>query len=84
MLITLLILLQFKLWLGDGGISDVWRLNKSIQVQNQENIILKERNLALEAEVQDLKQGMNAIEERARNELGMIRKGETFYQVVEE
>lgn len=83
-LITLLILLQFKLWLGDGGISDVWRLNKSIQVQNQENIILKERNLALEAEVQDLKQGMNAIEERARNELGMIRKGETFYQVVEE
>ena len=82
-LAILFVLLQFKLWFGDGSIKDGWRLNESIDKQSIENAQLKERNQALIAEVDDLKQGLEAIEERARSELGMIKKGETFYQVVD-
>ncbi len=82
-LIILLVLLQYKLWFGDGSLVDVWRLQAAIETQKQENLHLQERNAALEAEVQDLKQGQQAIEERARRELGMIKKGETFFQVIE-
>lgn len=63
---------------------EVWRLRDNIAAQKVENEQLRQRNLALEAEVRDLKQGMEAIEERARSELGMIKKDETFYQVIEE
>jgi len=80
----LLAVLQYQLWMGERGLSDVWRLHKTLEAQEQENQRLKERNQALAAEVKDLKQGQEAIEERARSELGMIKKGETFYQVVEE
>ena len=82
-LIVLLLMLQYKLWFGDGNMREVWRLQTAIEEQKQENDKLRERNTALEAEVMDLKQGLEAIEERARNELGMIKKDETFYQIVE-
>ena len=82
LLVILLIYLQYSLWFGDGSLQDVWRLHKDVEQQRQENAVLRERNEALEAEVLDLQQG-EAIEERAREDLGMIKKGETFYQVVE-
>jgi len=82
-LIVLLLILQYKLWFGDGNMREVWKLQAAIEEQKKENEKLRERNAALEAEVQDLKQGLEAIEERARSELGMIKKGETFYQIIE-
>ena len=82
-LAILLVLLQTKLWFGDGSIKDGWRMKDAIDAQSAENSQLKERNQALIAEVDDLKQGLDAIEERARNELGMVKKDETFYQVVD-
>jgi len=83
-LLTLLLVLQYTLWFGNGGLLRVWQLNTMVEVQKQENEKLTERNQALEAEVVDLKQGLEAIEERARSDLGMIKKDETFFQVVEE
>ena len=83
-LIVLLLILQYKLWFGDGNMREVWRLQTAIEEKKKENETLRERNAALEAEVQDLKQGLDAIEERARSELGMIKKDETFYQIVED
>lgn len=82
-LIVALLVLQYKLWFGDGNMRELWRLQEAIEAQKKENELLKERNAALQAEVQDLKKGLQAIEERARNELGMIKKGETFYQIIE-
>jgi cell division protein FtsB len=82
-LAILLVLLQFKLWFGEGSMKDVWQLEDAIARQAAENDQLSERNQALIAEVGDLKQGLDAVEERARSELGMIKKNETFYQVVE-
>ncbi len=82
-LAILFTLLQFKLWFNDGSIKGVWRLDEAIVAQTLENKTIKERNQALAAEVSDLKQGLEAIEERARNELGMIKEGETFYQVID-
>jgi len=82
-LCLLLILLQYRLWVGEGSLAEVNNLEKEIATQKQELEQLRQRNRALTAEVQDLKQGLNAIEERARSELGMIRKGETFYQIIE-
>lgn len=82
-LVVLLLLLQYKLWFGDGSITEVRGLERAIEAQREENESLRQRNRALEAEVNDLKTGLDAIEERARSELGMIREGETFYQIVE-
>jgi len=82
-LAVLFVLLQYKLWFGEGSMMEVWRLDRAIAVQSAENTQLRERNQALAAEVADLKQGVDAIEERARRELGMIKKGETFFQVVD-
>ena len=82
-LLVLLSFLQYKLWLGDGSLAGIWRIHQAIEMQRQENAKLKERNAALDAEVKDLKHGLDAIEERARAELGMIKKDETFYRVVE-
>lgn len=81
-LLALLVLLQYRLWLGEGGMREVGRLRAEIETQKQENESLRERNRTLAAEVQDLKKGTVAIEERARTDLGMIGKTETFYQVV--
>ncbi len=82
-LLLLLVILQFRLWVGDASVREVWRLQTAVEQQQQENRRLKARNQALEAEVNDLKQGVEAIEERARSELGMIKKNETFYQVTD-
>ncbi len=82
-LIALLLGLQYKLWVGEGSLAEVWSLHQAGEVQRVENEGLKERNAALEAEVKDLKQGSEAVEERARTELGMIKDGEVFYQIVE-
>lgn len=82
-IVILLIALQVHLWTGHGGMRDVWRLQQRIQEQQSENVRLKARNEALSAEVEDLKHGSEAIEERARSELGLIKPGETFYEVVE-
>lgn len=82
-LIGILVGLQYALWLGDGGLLSLIKLKQEITTQKTENIQLRERNLALEAEVRDLKEGSEAIEERARAELGMVKKGETFYQIIE-
>ncbi len=79
----LLLILQYDLWVGEGSIASAWQLSKQIQSQQAQNAQLKARNDALAAEVIDLKQGYAAIEERARSELGMIKRGETFIQVVE-
>ena len=82
LLITLL-WLQYRLWVGEGSLAEVYSLRKEIETQKGELAVLKRRNQSLQAEVDDLKQGLAAIEERARTELGMIKEGETFYQVVE-
>ncbi|WP_455199573.1 cell division protein FtsB [Kaarinaea lacus] len=82
-LAILFVLLQFKLWFGEGSMKDVWHLEDAIAQQSRENAQLNERNQTLIAEVEDLKQGLEAIEERARSELGMIKQNETFYQVVD-
>jgi len=78
----LLLALQYPLWFGKGSWMRVWDLDRSLAQQRVANAKLKARNDALEADVKDLKQGMEAVEERARLELGMVKKDETFYQVV--
>jgi cell division protein FtsB len=76
-----LVLLQVKLWGSADGMPDLWRLQAQVRDQTAANAELAERNEALEAEVVDLKQGLEAAEERARSELGMIGHDETFYQI---
>jgi cell division protein FtsB len=82
-LLAMLVLLQYPLWFGNGGVFAVWRLHREIAAQQKENDQLKERNRTLEAQVNDLKQGLEVIEGRARSELGMVKKGEAFYQVID-
>ena len=82
-LLTLLVALQLKLWLGSGGLSEAGRLEATLAAQREENARLEARNLRLAAEVHDLKEGLAAVEERARTDLGMIGKDETYYQIVE-
>ena len=83
-LVVLVLVLQYNVWVGPGSMADVNRLSSAIQAQQDQNEKLKERNAALKAEVSDLKQGLEAIEERARSELGMIQRGETFFQIIHE
>ena len=78
----LIILIQYPLWLADGGFITVVEKNKQIKVQKKINSILNKENMALIAEVNDLKKGSKAIEERARGELNMIKKGEIFFQII--
>ncbi len=84
LLVATLLVLQYRLWVGEGSLSEVWHLRQQVEAQRKENERLVERNMALDAEVTDLKQGMDAIEERARNDLGMIKEDEIFYQVIED
>ncbi len=84
LLVILLIGLQFRLWFGDGSLQEVSRLRDEARDTQTELIRLRGRNQALQAEVADLKSGLDAIEERARAELGMIDPDETFYQFVRE
>ena len=82
-LLVLIALLQYRLWFGDGNIRELHRLGEHIEELKQEGEKRRERNAAFEAEVMDLKQGTDAIEERARHELGMIKEGEVFIQVID-
>ena len=82
LLLLLLVTLQYQLWFR-GGMNEVWELEKALEVQRAENAQLQKRNDALAAEVADLKTGRDAIEERARSELGMIKAGEKLIQVAE-
>jgi len=81
-LVVAVILLQYRVWLSDDGVRGVTRLHQAVAAQRAENDQLAERNRQLAAEVRDLKTGMDALEERARSDLGMIARNETFYQVV--
>jgi cell division protein FtsB len=83
LLLLVIAYLQYRLWFGDGSLQEVWELHREVEAQREENLQLRERNAALEAEVRDLQQGLDAIEEHAREDLGMIKEGETFYQLVE-
>jgi len=83
LLIALIASLQYGLWFGKGSWLRVWEIDRKISEQRRINDRLAARNAALDAEVRDLKEGVGAIEERARNELGMIRSDEIFFQVLE-
>ncbi len=80
-LIALIALLQYPLWFGKGGWLRVWDYDSQLEAQREVNLKLEQRNAGLDAEVRDLKSGYEAIEERARYELGMIKPGEVFVQV---
>lgn len=82
-LVVLLLLLQYRLWVGDGSVAEVTRLRAAVEDRQAAIAMQRERNSVLEAEVQDLRAGLDAVEERARSELGMIRRGETFFHVVD-
>jgi cell division protein FtsB len=81
--VALIVLLQYPLWLGKGGWLRVWEIDRQVTAQKDGNARLRARNDALDAEVRDLKQGYDAIEERARYELGMIKQDEIFFHVME-
>ncbi len=80
---ALILAIQAPLWLGKGGWLRAWEVDRQLQAQRAKNAGLEARNAALAAEVRDLKQGLEAIEERARYELGFVRHDEVFFQVVE-
>lgn len=82
-LLALVLLLQYPLWFGKGSWLKVWDINQKLETQQSINEEVQQRNAALDAEVRDLKRGTDAIEERARSELGMIRQGEFFIQVID-
>ncbi len=81
-LLVMLLVLQYRLWVGQGSLAEVFRLQQQIESQQQQLVQMKERNVRLRAEVESLKTGLEAVEARARSDLGMIREGETFYQVI--
>ena len=83
-LAALIALLQHPLWIGKGSWLRVWEVDQQLKAQRDTNQKLVLRNAALDAEVRDLKQGLDAIEERARSELGMIKRDEIFFQIVDE
>ena len=82
-LMLVLVLLQWRLWVGDGGVQELMQLEQELAAQRAENEALQQRNQMLESEILDLKNGEEAVEERARSDLGMIREGETFYMVID-
>jgi len=81
-LVVVVVLLQYRIWLSEDGVRELRRLDTAVAAQRTQNDQLGERNRQLAAEVRDLKNGMQALEERARSDLGMIAGNETFYQVV--
>ncbi len=83
LLLSVLGFLQYRLWFGSDGVSDMHKLKQALSVQEQENIKLKQRNDELLAQIKRLQHNQDETEARARNELGMIKKGETFYQIVQ-
>lgn len=83
-LIILLAYLQYRLWIGDGSLAHAHRLESEIQLQQAENDRMRERNRILDVEVEELKSGLDTIEERARNDIGLIKKDETFFMLLDE
>ena len=83
LLLVLLLVLQWRLWTGEGSLAQYQHLNERIEEQLQTNDFLRERNLDLAVEVEALRESDDAVEERARADLGMIRDGEIFYMIVE-
>lgn len=81
-LISLLAMLQYRLWFGKHSIPDLSAMQSQVDQQAQQNANLRQRNDLLKADINDLKIGLEAIEERARNELGLIKQGETFYRIL--
>lgn len=81
-LISLLLALQYRLWFGKHSIPDYLAMQQEVEAQQSQNANLQQRNSLLKADISDLKLGLEAIEERARNELGLIKKGETFYRIL--
>ena len=82
-LAALILLIQYPLWLGKGGWLRAWEVDRRLSAQQSTNEALERRNQALGAEVRDLKQGFDAVEERARYELGFVKPDEVFFQIVE-
>lgn len=82
-LLALIALLQYPLWLGKGGWLRVWDVDRQLKAQQEANLKLEQRNAGLEAEVRELKTGVDAIEERARFELGLVKAGEVYVQIPE-
>jgi cell division protein FtsB len=83
-LLVLIALLQYPLWFGKGSWLKVWEVGQQLKTEKEHTTQLQARNTALDAEVSDLKQGYEAIEERARSELGMIKQDEVFFQVIDD
>ncbi len=81
-LLTLILLLQYPLWFGKGSWLKVWDNNRQLEAQKTVNEQTRLRNAVIDAEVRDLKRGTEALEERARSELGMVKQGEVFFQVI--
>lgn len=81
LLLVVLSLLQYRLWFGQHSIADSFRLQEELKSQQASNLELEKRNRLLRADVTDLQQGLEAIEERARNELGLIREDEVFFRL---
>jgi cell division protein FtsB len=81
-LVMLFVVLQYEFWFAKGSVISAWKLKDHISTEQAQNDKLKQRNDALRADIADLKSGNKAVEERARSELGMIKKGESFYQIV--
>ena len=82
-LLALIALLQYPLWLGKGGWLRVWEVDRQLKAQQEANLKLEQRNAGLEAEVRELKNGVDALEERARFELGLVKAGEIYVQIPE-
>lgn len=83
LLVILFFMLQLRLWIGEGSLADVWRLKGEVERQEQKNHLSAERNKRLRAEVTNLKEGLDAVEERARSQLGMVKEDETFFLVID-
>jgi|TARA_R110000868_G_scaffold411237_2_gene702491 cell division protein FtsB len=81
-LLCLLVMLQYRLWFGKNSVPDYVSMQKEVQAQAIQNANLKQRNSLLIADIEDLKIGLDAAEERARNDLGLIKQGETFYRIL--
>ncbi len=82
-LVALLAIVQYHLWVGEDSLAGLWRLERAVEVRKSDNEALRDRNAQLAAEVEDLKTGLVAIEDRARSELGMVHEEETYYQIVD-
>jgi cell division protein FtsB len=84
LLILCFFMLQLRLWIGEGSLADIWRLRGEIERQEQENHLAEQRNKRLQAEVKNLKEGLDAVEERARTQLGMVKEDETFFLIIDD